>query len=157
MGIIRTDWYDGMSRRAHQAYDRGEMPISKWSKKAILAEWGRILHGDRNAWAKQARIGKTRAESLDVDAIMDALKGLTLPVLRSQWLYRSSWHHTGKYRNRTDFHRPDLRMLGRVARYAAREGMDVRDAVALFAQGGPHGAAVIVEHDTRKEPHGGDA
>ena len=69
-----------MSNNAVAAYENGEMPLSKWSKKAILAA---VL-----------------------DAAPDALPLLSrcpLAVLRAHVLRRSSWHHTSSHYNKTDF------------------------------------------------------
>lgn len=69
-----------MSNNAMDAYENGEMPLSKWSKKAILAAVR--------------------------DAAPDALPLLSrcpLAVLRAHCLRRSSWHHTSSHYNKTDF------------------------------------------------------
>lgn len=69
-----------MSNNAVDAYENGEMPLSKWSKKAILAAVA--------------------------DAAPDALPLLSscpLAVLRAHVLRRSSWHHTSSHYNKTDF------------------------------------------------------
>lgn len=69
-----------MSNNAVAAYENGEMPLSKWSKKAILAAVR--------------------------DAAPDALPLLSrcpLAVLRAHCLRRSSWHHTSSRYNKTDF------------------------------------------------------
>lgn len=68
--------YDGyrMSKRASEAYRNGEKPFSKWTKKEIVS-----LSGD------------------------ERMAGYPLSVLRQYFLYQSSWHHTSRYANRTDF------------------------------------------------------
>ena len=77
MGYIGTK----MSERAMEAHNNGEKPYSQWSKEDLL------------------------------DCLPSALyaqaKKLTLNELRSELLYNSSWHHTGKYFNRTDFYAID--------------------------------------------------
>lgn len=73
-----------MSNNAVDAYENGEMPLSKWSKKAILAAVR--------------------------DAAPDALPLLSrcpLAVLRAHVLERSSWHHTSSHYNKTDFYSLD--------------------------------------------------
>lgn len=67
-----------MSERALEAYDRGERPRSKWSKDDLL-------------------------KSLSVN-VREKSKKLTLEELRSVLLEKSSWHHTGKYFNKTVFY-----------------------------------------------------
>lgn len=68
--------YDGysMSKRASKAYRNGEKPLSRWTKKEIVS-----LSGDE----RMARY--------------------PLSVLRKYFLCQSSWHHTSRYANRTDF------------------------------------------------------
>lgn len=76
------NWNKGMSNNAVDAYDNGEMPMSKWTKATIL--------------------GKV-AELADTD-VADILSKLPLVVLREELLQESSWHHTSKYFNRTNFY-----------------------------------------------------
>ena len=68
--------YDGyrMSKRASEAYRNGEKPLSRWTKKEIVS-----LSGD------------------------ERMAGYPLSVLRKYFLYQSSWHHTSRYANKTDF------------------------------------------------------
>ncbi len=76
--------YDGysMSKRATSAYLDGEMPISKWNKKAILEAISELTDAEY--------FGK-----------------LTVSELKSLFLNCSSWHHTSKYANATDFYSID--------------------------------------------------
>lgn len=76
--------YIGSSRsvRALEAYEAGEMPASKWTKAAILEAIGEAY-------------GKARAEKAQKVGLAD---------LRASFLERSSWHHTGKYANKTYFY-----------------------------------------------------
>lgn len=71
--------YDGysMSNRAREAYDKGEKPYSKWTKEDII-------------------------DSLP-EEYREEFNKLPLKDLKSIFLYVSSWHHTGKYFNKTDF------------------------------------------------------
>ena len=72
--------YDGyrMSKRAAEAYGNGERPLSRWTKKELLA------------------------------AIRDErIRKYSLPVLKSYFLWRSSWHHTSRFANSTDFYSID--------------------------------------------------
>lgn len=75
--------YDGysMSNRAVEAYKNGEMPLSKWTKKAILA----AIEQEYPNLYSQFDFKKLSTESL---------KSL---------LTKTSWHHTSKFFNKTDF------------------------------------------------------
>ena len=80
-----------MSNNAVAAYEGGERPLSKWTKKAILA-----------------RIVELIAESEEngdiVEIDFDFIKALPLKSLKEFILYESSWHHTSKMYNRTGFY-----------------------------------------------------
>lgn len=69
-----------MSNNAAHAYDSGEMPLSKWTKATILEQCGEKA---------------------------PMLKSLTAKELKCELLYNSSWHHTSKYFNRTEFYSID--------------------------------------------------
>ena len=71
-----------MSVRAAEAYQNGEMPLSKWNKAAILEEI-------EASYGKEAR---------------GHCQTLSLGELRSTFLEVSSWHHTGSYFGKTDFY-----------------------------------------------------
>lgn len=72
-----------MSNNAVDAYANGEMPLSKWTKTAILRE----------------------LQDLEVSQdIIKIAKTLPLTDLKAIFLYKSSWHHTSKMYNRTDFY-----------------------------------------------------
>lgn len=71
-----------MSNNAVEAYKNGEMPLSKWTKKAILEE----------------------AEKYTLQCSLEKLKQLPLALLRDKLLYESSWHHTSKFYNETNFY-----------------------------------------------------
>lgn len=70
-----------MSNRAVEAYESGEKPRSKWTKKEIISE--------------VAQRGKFRESDL---------KAYSREVLADYFLTRSSWHHTGKYCRETVFY-----------------------------------------------------
>ena len=78
-----------MSVRAAQAYGRGEKPRSKWTKRDMLAE-----------------IHDTYADRLS-DEQWQAIKRLTRTEMLDGLFYASSWHHTSKMYNRTDFYSVD--------------------------------------------------
>lgn len=75
-----------MSNNAVQAYQDGEMPKSKWTKAAM--------------------IGAIREYCLRFDLLYDegVIKGLRKDDLFDRFFYRSSWHHTSKFFNVTDFY-----------------------------------------------------
>lgn len=77
-----------MSRRAAEAYEDGEMPRSKWTKKAMVAAI------------------KDACDELDLeyDPFIEKMKKAEL---FDTFLYNSSWHHTGKFFNETDFYAID--------------------------------------------------
>lgn len=73
-----------MSERAYEAYESGEMPLSKWSKVAII---------------------NTILNYRD-DFKYDELKKYSKDALKVFLTY-SSWHHTGTYFNETAFYSLD--------------------------------------------------
>ncbi len=83
MGFNSNRGYVGhsMSVRAAMAYGDGEMPKSKWTKSVLI---DRIRQAD-SFWP------------------VDLLFSCLLATLRERFLRRSSWHHTGRYFNETDF------------------------------------------------------
>lgn len=87
---ITAAGYDGysMSNNARLAYDSGEMPLSKWSKSEIL----------------------DAIEDID-DEKASWLRPVPLAVLKDKLLIRTSWHHTSKMYNRTDFYSIDEQVL----------------------------------------------
>lgn len=84
--------YNGfsMSVRASEAYDNGEMPLSKWTKAEIISAVEKLVEDMDN-----------------VTFSMSVLKKAPVPVLRSLVLTRSSWHHTSMYVNETFFYSVD--------------------------------------------------
>jgi hypothetical protein len=74
-----------MSERAAAAYENGEAPKSKWTKKAMLA----VLR----AWCgEELRVFDESIAKLGKDEIFERFFTVT------------SWHHTGKFANATDFY-----------------------------------------------------
>lgn len=78
-----------MSVRAQEAYDEGEMPISKWTKGVLID----VIHG--------------YMDDCDLKFDIELLKKITLETLRKKFLKYSSWHHTSKFCNCTDFYSLD--------------------------------------------------
>ena len=80
-----------MSVRAKQAYDSGEMPKSKWTKSAII---------------------DALEDAFGENAIAD-FKKFSKDTLFTNLCKYSSWHHTGKFANATEFYSfdPELALL----------------------------------------------
>lgn len=66
------------------AYEDGEMPLSKWTKKMIISEVVEHEHFTE-----------------------EELKKYHKNVLAEYFLFESSWHHTSKFCNATDFYSID--------------------------------------------------
>lgn len=75
--------YDGyrMSKRAVEAYEAGQMPMSNWTKDDIIK-----------------KVSEYEVFTEEV------LKRYSKSVLAEYFLKRTSWHHTGTYCNETDFY-----------------------------------------------------
>lgn len=78
-----------MSRRAAEAYEDGEMPKSKWTKKAMVAAI------------------QSYCDEFDMLFDPDLLKGMHKDEVFERFFYESSWHHTSKFFNETDFYKLD--------------------------------------------------
>lgn len=80
--------YNGfsMSSRAVEAYENGEKPLSKWRKIEIIEE----------------------VKELDIKFNIELLKKCKLDTLKDYFLKMSSWHHTSRYCNSTDFYSLDV-------------------------------------------------
>lgn len=84
-----------MSNNAVRAYADGEMPLSKWSKAAIL-----------NAISQANENGETNLD-------LALLRKISLKDLRNFALKKSSWHHTSKFYNKTNFYELDIESLSK--------------------------------------------
>lgn len=86
--------YNGfsMSNNAVAAYENGEKPLSKWTKKEIL-----------NQISNQIEQGE-----LELHCSLALLKKLSLKALKENCLWYSSWHHTSNYFNETKFYDLDV-------------------------------------------------
>lgn len=78
-----------MSRRAAEAYELGEMPKSKWTKKAMVAAI------------------QSYCDEFDMSFDPDVLKGMRKDDMFERFFHKSSWHHTSKFFNETDFYKLD--------------------------------------------------
>lgn len=87
-----------MSNNAVSAYENGEMPMSKWTKKAIIEHIKEAINeGD-----------------IEIQFSLNELKKLPLKALREFCLIYTSWHHTSKFYNKTDFYSLDVSYLKRL-------------------------------------------
>lgn len=76
-----------MSKKAVAAYDNGEMPKSKWTKRAILEGVANVL-ADYEMNPNLIHIFQRMTKDQLWNAVM-------------RW---SSWHHVGKFANYIDFY-----------------------------------------------------
>ena len=88
-----------MSNRAIEAYNNDEKPFSKWTKQDILdvIEEYKQESGDPTVhlfYAVFYELAKVRAD-----------------VLKAHLLQKTSWHHTGKFFNCTDFYSIDFDLI----------------------------------------------
>ena len=85
-----------MSERAVAAYENGEMPKSKWTKAAMLTALNTQLteFEDNNQLTTQER-----------EELSTAITRMKKEDIFTTFLYNSSWHHTSKFANATDFYR----------------------------------------------------
>ena len=81
-------WGKSMSNNAVEAYERGEKPISKWSKRVLL----------------EALNGKIE-QGVPAKVNLNILKKFTLPQLHTLFLEYAGWHHTYVKFYRTAFFR----------------------------------------------------
>jgi hypothetical protein len=80
-------FFYSMSNNALDAYRRGEKPMSKWTKKAIL---------------------QRLEEQFEVkEEHLTFFRSLSLSCLRKKLLVECGWHHTSKYFNITEFYDVD--------------------------------------------------
>lgn len=84
-----------MSVNAARANADGEMPKSKWTKAAMLAAL--------NEWLEE--------EGLTLNDGITPPEKLTKSALFDEYFYNSSWHHTGKYANITEFYALNTELL----------------------------------------------
>ena len=78
-----------MSKRAAAAYEDGEMPKSKWTKKAMLAAIAEFF--DEN-------------DIVLTDEQIANLEKMRKDTMFNRYFHLTSWHHTSKFCNETDFY-----------------------------------------------------
>lgn len=79
-----------MSNRAVEAYDNGEKPLSKWTKKEIIEKL---------------------TNEYSVYFSINVLKRAPVKVVKDLVLVKTSWHHTSNWYNETDFYSIDEEQL----------------------------------------------
>ncbi len=87
-----------MSNNAVVAYERGEKPFSKWSKKDILEEIRKNIDLEKYDFKKISSRKNIDLEKYD-------FKKISSSILKNYFLQKSSWHHTSSYYNCTNFYR----------------------------------------------------
>ena len=122
-----------MSNNAVDAYLGGEKPLSKWTKAGILS-------------AARDCVLDANDEGESFDEIISALSALPLAVLRERLLVRSSWHHTSKLYNQTDFYMVDDNVCAELTK------RDIQEWASEYAerrqqQAAPQARRVMAEWD----------
>lgn len=87
--IYNQSGYSGcsMSKRAVAAYDNGEMPKSKWTKRAMLEGIANVL------------------DDYDMNPeLIQVFQKMTKNQLWNEVMHWSSWHHVGKFAQEVDFY-----------------------------------------------------
>ena len=128
-----------MSIRARAAYADGEMPASKWTKITMVQAL--------RDWCD------------DADRVFDeSVAKMRKADIFADLFYNSSWHHTGKFANCTDFYSidedaaedrfPEMTAEQVAAREAARAAEEARraDALAALEADRADAAAYTAEH-----------
>ena len=80
-------YHYSMSNNAIEAYGNGEKPLSKWTKTDIIEA--------------------IESSGIELQCSMEKLRKLPVKILKEQCLYNSSWHHTSKHFNETNFYTLD--------------------------------------------------
>ena len=83
-----------MSVRAKEAYENGEMPISKWTKNIILERF--------------EEEAKYTIDDETYDVVFNNMKKASLSELKEKCLLYSSWHHIGAFAKAVDFYSLDV-------------------------------------------------
>lgn len=115
MGFDMNSGYSGwsMSKNAVAAYHDGEMPKSKWTKKAILAALESYCD--------------------EYDLVFTEPKG-TKAELFDRFVEYKSWHHTSKFCNTTDFYGIDEDAADEAFPPMTEEQVEARDAARKAAR-----------------------
>ncbi len=77
-----------MSNNAIAAYENGEKPYSKWTKRDIIEAIEDLI----------------KEEEIILNCSLEKLKIIPVKTLKEMCLTYSSWHHTSNHYNKTDFY-----------------------------------------------------
>lgn len=77
-----------MSNNAVEAYECGEMPLSKWTKSAIIKRITEMVND----------------EEVEINFTLENLFKLPAKTLKAELLTMVAWHHTSSWYNVTDFY-----------------------------------------------------
>lgn len=134
--------YNGysMSNNAVSAYENGEKPFSKWKKTEIIEAIERAMEEGE----------------LSLGCSLNKLKKMPTKCLKLLCLHCSSWHHTGKYYNRTVFYSLDLKVFEELTDKMIDEYIAVHESRKAAAQVVPKEerwkCAFLEWSGTRKHP-----
>lgn len=81
-----------MSKRAENAYENGEYPLSKWTKNTFFDRLEEMIEN----------------EEIILKCDIEKLKLMPVKFIKRNCLILSSWHHTSSYFNETDFYEIDI-------------------------------------------------
>ena len=125
-----------MSNNAVLAYENGEKPLSKWTKAAII---------------------ESLAEQEAPANFIEAVKKQPAAAVKTVLLYCSSWHHTSKEYNRTNFYSVeyiDAENAAEYLRLIEAKAIEAKTDVKTKAEEKPIRALVsyVVWEGTRRHP-----
>ncbi len=127
-----------MSERATLAYEDGEMPKSKWTKKAMLAAIEACC--DENDLAFDGSVAEMKKDEIF-----------------SRFFWRSSWHHTGKFARETDFYKVDEDEVCDAFPKLSDDEIEARDAEREAAKKAAREAEMETRRQAREEKARRDA
>ena len=125
-----------MSNNAVLAYENGEKPLSKWTKAAII---------------------EALAEQEAPADFIEAVKKQPAAAVKTVLLYCSSWHHTSKQYNKTDFYSVediDAENAAEYLRWIEAKAIEAKTDAKTKAEEKPIRALVsyVVWEGTRRHP-----
>lgn len=93
-----------MSYNAKCAYERGEAPISKWSKAKILEAIEGAMRVILDARYEEKTVMETKELAKEEIERVKKMRKADLDIT----LTYCGWHHTGKFANQTEFYGIDV-------------------------------------------------
>lgn len=127
--------YNGfsMSNNAVDAYHNGEMPLSQWTKKAIIYRYHEVV-----------------AEN---DCEVYNLSKVAVKILKEKLLTCTSWHHTSLHYNRTDFYDVDVDVCDSLTNDIVKEWENTEPEKKKESTIERWEVAYLVWYGTRNHPH----